>query len=128
VCHVPPVYTNNKLLPARGFQIPPDHLTKYDILDVRIDTDSRLTLQTRRGTGYYKVPSLRGLWYRGPFEHNGSVATLEDWFDERRLRDDYVPTSFVGYGVKARSVPGHQFGLNLSAGDKQALIVFLKTL
>jgi hypothetical protein len=128
VCHVPPVYTNNKLLPARGFQIPPDHLTKYDILDVRIDTDSRLTLQTRRGTGYYKVPSLRGLWYRGPFEHNGSVATLEDWFDERRLRDDYVPTGFVGYGLKTRAVPGHQFGLDLSADDKRALIAFLKTL
>jgi len=36
---------------------------------------------TRKGTGYYKVPSLRGLWYRGPYEHDGSVATLEDWFD-----------------------------------------------
>ena len=99
-CHPSPVYTNNKLLPARGFQIPPDHRGKYDILDMPIDTDSRLTLQTRRGTGYYKVPSLRGLWYRGPFEHNGSVATLEDWFDERRLREDYLPSGFVGYGVK----------------------------
>jgi hypothetical protein len=45
-------------------------------------------METRRGTGYYKVPSLRGVWYRGPFEHNGSVATLEDWFDPSRLRDD----------------------------------------
>ena len=39
-------------------------------------------------TGYYKVPSLKGLWYRGPLEHNGSVATLEDWFDPRSLRDN----------------------------------------
>ena len=62
----------------------------------------RLTLKTRRGTGYYKVPSLKGVWYRGPFEHSGSVATLEDWFDPRRLRDDYLPTGFKGYGVKAR--------------------------
>ena len=73
-CHPPPVYTNNKLLPVAGFQIPQDHRGRFDILDTPIDTDPRLTLQTRRGTGYYKVPSLRGLWYRGPFEHDGSVA------------------------------------------------------
>src|SRR5215471_14591806 len=82
----------------------------------------------RRGTGYYKVPSLRGVWYRSSFEHNGSVATLEDWFDERRLRDDYVPTNFVGYGVKTRAVRGHEFGLKLAKADKQSLIAFLKTL
>jgi hypothetical protein len=46
------------------------------------------------------VASLRGVWYRGPFEHNGSVATLEDWFDPKRLRDDYVPTGFREFGVK----------------------------
>ena len=38
-------------------------------------------MQAMRGTGYYKVPSLKGVWYRGPFEHNASIATLEDWFD-----------------------------------------------
>jgi hypothetical protein len=68
------------------------------------------------------------VWYRGPFEHNGSVATLEDWFDPRRLRDDYVPTGFIGYGMQTRAVKGHEFGLKLSAADKQALITFLKTL
>jgi Zn-dependent membrane protease YugP len=56
------------------------------------------------------------------------VATLEDWFDPRRLRDDYVPTGFKGYGVNARAVPGHEFGLHLSSEDKRALIAFLKTL
>jgi hypothetical protein len=127
-CHTPPHYTNNKLLPVRGFRVPPEHLSKYDILNVPIDTDPRLTLKTRRGTGYYKVPSLRGVWYRSAFEHNGSVATLEDWFDESRLRDDYVPTGFAGYGVKTRAVKGHEFGLKLAAGDKKALIAFLKTL
>ena len=87
-----------------------------------------LALRTRRGTVYYKVPSLKGVWYRGPFEHNGSVMTLEDWFDPRRLRDDYVPTGFKGYGIETRAVKGHEFGLKLSAGDKRALIAFLKTL
>lgn len=128
VCHTPPHYTSNKLLPVRGFRVPPEHRTKYDVMDIPIDTDPRLTMQTRRGTGYYKVPSLRGVWYRGAFEHNGSVATLEDWFDERRLRDDYVPTGFIGYGVKTRAVKGHEFGLRLAPADKAALIAFLKTL
>jgi hypothetical protein len=32
------------------------------------------------------------------------------------------------YGVKTRAVKGHEFGLQLAAEDKRALIVFLKTL
>jgi CxxC motif-containing protein (DUF1111 family) len=128
VCHTPPLYTNNKLTPVVGFNVPAEHLEKYDILPRSVGTDPALALKTRRGTGYYKVPSLKGVWYRGPFEHNGSVATLEDWFDPRRLRDDYVPTGFRGAGMKTRAVKGHAFGLDLSAADRKALIAFLKTL
>jgi hypothetical protein len=127
-CHTPPLYTNNMITPAVGFTVPLAHLTAYDVLRVSVGTDPRLTLQTRHGTGYYKVPSLKGVWYRGPFEHNGSVASLEDWFDPRRLNDDYVPTGFRGAGVKARAVKGHAFGLNLSPADRTALIAFFKTL
>jgi RoxA-like, cytochrome c-like len=128
MCHTPPLYTNNKLTPAVGFDAPPDDLSRDDVLAMRVGTDATLTLTTRRGTGYYKVPSLKGVWYRGPFEHNGSVATLEDWFDPRRLRDDYVPTGFVGHNRKTRAVKGHEFGLALATEDKRALIAFLKTL
>lgn len=127
-CHTPPLYTSNQLVPADGFTPPADHLQRYDILNVRVGTDPTLTMSTRRGTGYYKIPSLKGVWYRGPFEHNGSVATLEDWFDPARLRDDYVPTGFIGFGVTSRAVKGHPYGLNLSADDRGALIAFLKTL
>jgi hypothetical protein len=127
-CHTPPLYTNNKLTIAEGFQVPDAHKGKYDILQVSVGTDPNLALKTRRGTGYYKVPSLKGVWYRGPFEHNGSVATLEDWFDARRLRDDYVPTGYKPYGVKTHAVKGHEFGLQLTPEDKRALIAFLKTL
>jgi mono/diheme cytochrome c family protein len=127
-CHTPPLYTNNKLTPAEGFTIPEDHLKKYDILPIPVGTDPNLTLKTRRGTGYYKVPSLKGLWYRNMFPHDGSCATLEDWFDPRRLGDDYVPTGFKGYQVTHRAVPGHEFGLKVSLDDKRALIAFLKTL
>jgi hypothetical protein len=127
-CHTPPFYTNNKLTPAEGFEVPEEHFKEFDILPRSIGTDPTLALKTRRGTGYYKVPSLKGVWYRGPFEHNGSVLTLEDWFDPARLREDYVPTGFKGYGVKTRAVKGHEFGLKLSPEDKKALIAFLKTL
>lgn len=127
-CHTPPLYTNNKLTLALGFNPPADHTTKLDILNVSVGTDPNLALRTRRGTGYYKVPSLKGVWYRGPFEHNGSVATLEEWFDPRRLQLDYVPQGFKGHGISTRAVKGHEFGLKLSARDKRALIAFLRTL
>jgi hypothetical protein len=58
----------------------------------------------------------------------GSVATLEDWFDPRRLREDYRPTGFVGYGVATRAVKGHEFGLSLPGEEKLDLIAFLRTL
>ena len=127
-CHTPPLYTNNKLTPADGFKVPPDHLAKYDILHESVGTDPDLTLKTRRGTGYYKVPALKGVWYRSMFGHSGWCATLEDWLDPKRLREDYVPTGFRPYGVKTFAVKGHSFGLGLSAPDKRDLIAFLKTL
>ena len=127
-CHTPPAYTNNMLTLAAGFTPPADHFSKYEILKMSVGTNPNLAMKTRRGTGYYKVPSLRGLWYRGPLEHSGSVATLEDWFDPARLKDNYVPTGFKGYGVTSRAVKGHEFGLNLSRDDKKALIAFLRTL
>jgi hypothetical protein len=127
-CHTPPLYTNNRLTPATGFAPPPEHQDRFDILPVSVGTDPELALRTRRGTGYYKVPSLKGVWYRGPFEHNGSVATLQDWFDPARLRDDYVSTGWRGHGMKTRPVKGHEFGLTLPPEDKEALICFLKTL
>ncbi len=128
-CHSGEQYTNNKLTPVDGFTVPREHREQYDILEESVGTDPTLALGTRRGTGYYKVPSLRGVWYRGPFEHNGSVAMLEDWFDPRRLRCNYEPTGWKGpAGTTTRAVPGHRFGLNLSPDDRRALIAFLKAL
>jgi hypothetical protein len=127
-CHAPPLYTNNKLTLAVGFTALADHPEREHILPESVHTDPTLALATRKGTGLYKVPSLRGLWHRGPFGHGGWCATLEDWFDPRRLRDDHVPTGFKGAGVKTRAVPGHPFGLDLGTDDRRALIAFLKTL
>jgi hypothetical protein len=127
-CHTPPYFTNNKLTPVDGFQIPEEHYEKYAIFDISIGTDPGYTLTTRRGTGYYKVPSLLGLWYRGPFLHDASLARLEDLFDPERLTDEYVPTGFMPHGVKSKAVKGHEFGMELVEEDKMALIAYLKTL
>jgi Di-haem oxidoreductase, putative peroxidase len=127
-CHTPPLYTSNKLTPADGFVVPDGADKQYDILHVSVGTDPNLALKTRRGTGYYKVPSLRGLWYRSMFGHSGWCATLEDWFDPRRTRDDYIPTGFKPYGTQSYAVKGHPFGLDLTEGDRAALIRFLKTI
>ena len=89
----------------------------------RVGTDSRSALETKKGTGYYKVPSLKGLWYRGPLGHNGSVASLEDWLDPARLEEGYVRMGF-GEGP----VVGHEFGLDLSLDERTDLIAFLRTL
>ena len=131
MCHTPPLYTNNMLTPAEGFAPPsgdPRTASLHVMKDMSVSTDSSLALKTRKGTGYYKVPSLRGLWYRGLLEHSGSIASLEEWFDAKRLRDDYVPSGWKGPGVKTRAVKGHEFGLDLSSEDKRALIAFLRTL
>jgi hypothetical protein len=127
-CHTPPLYTNNKLTLAEGFTLPPGADKKYDILPISVGTDPNLALKTRRGTGYYKVPSLKGVWYRSMFGHSGWCATLEDWFDPRRTSDDYIPTGFKPYGAKTYAVKGHTFGLGLTEQDRKALIAFLKTL
>jgi mono/diheme cytochrome c family protein len=127
-CHTPPLYTSNKLTRADGYAPPPDHPYAADILPLSVGTDPNLALKTRKGTGLYKIPSLKGVWYRGLLGHDGSVASLEDWFDPLRLRDDYVPSGFKGYKVERRAVPGHPYGLALSTEDKAALIAFLRTL
>jgi hypothetical protein len=116
------------LTPARGFTVPENHPNRTDIMPGSVGTDPNLALKTRKGTGLYKVPSLKGVWYRGLLNHDGSVATLEEWFDPARLRDDFVPSGFKGYKVTRRAVPGHEFGLKLAAEEKAALIAFLKTL
>jgi hypothetical protein len=128
-CHTPPAYTNNKLVPVPGFEPPVNAAAKgLDVSKRRVGTDPGLALKTRKGTGYYKVPSLRGVWYRGLYEHNGSVASLEDWFGDERFSADYAPSGWRGPGVLKRAVPGHDFGHDLSPEDKRALIAFLRTL
>ena len=124
-CHTPPLYTSNKLTPAPGFKIPEDLLKTEDILNLSVGTDPALAMATRRGTGFYKIPSLRGVWYRNAFGHGGQAETLEEWLDPARLQDDYVPKGFhLGPGP----IKGHEFGLKLVPAEREQLIAFLRTL
>ena len=127
-CHTPPLYTNNKLTPVDGFEPPPGHFKKYNIFNISIGTDPRLSLYTRRGSGYYKVPSLIGAWNRTAFLHDGSLANLEDLFDPGRLLSGYTPTYFKPIGVRQMAVPGHPFGMDLNPDEKKAVVAFIKSL
>ncbi|MBZ5544269.1 MAG: hypothetical protein LAO07_11415 [Acidobacteriia bacterium] len=128
MCHTPPLYTSNKLTLAEGFTPPEDAPKTLDILPISVGTDPGLALKTRKGTGYYKVPSLKGVWYRGHYLHDGSAASLEEMFDPGRVKETHVPGGWSPPGTKTWAIKGHPFGLDLSAEDRKALIAFLKTL
>jgi hypothetical protein len=57
---------------------------------VSVGTDPTLAMQMRRGTGFYEVPSLRGVWYRNAFGHGGQAGALDEWLDPARLKGDYL--------------------------------------
>ena len=99
----------------------------------------------------YIAAFLDGIWLRAPYLHNGSVPTLRDMLKpvaERprifyRGYDVYDPADvgFTTQGEEAQRVGtkydvnerasgniGHEYGTNLSAAEKDALIEYLKTL
>jgi len=127
-CHTPPLYTSNKVTLAEGFVPPPDAPATLDILPVSVRTDPGLALRTRKGTGYYKVPSLKGLWYRGHYLHDGAAASLEEMFDPDRLKENHVPGGWSLPGTSTRAIKGHEFGLHLEPREREQLIAFLRTL
>ena len=128
MCHTPPLYTSNKLTLAKGFTLPEGAAAALDILPVTVGTDPGLALETRKGTGYYKVPSLKGLWYRGHYLHDGAAASLEEMFDPDRVKETHVRGGYSPAGVKNRAIAGHEFGLKLESREREQLIAFLRTL
>jgi|RhiMethySRZTD1v2_1073278.scaffolds.fasta_scaffold02253_2 hypothetical protein len=127
-CHVPPNYTSGRLTLAQGWQPPANHPNRDDIASVSVGTDPGLALKTRKGTGFYKIPSLRGVWYRPRLLHDASVTSLEEMFDPARTSPEYEPNGWNPPGVTKRAVPGHTFGLSLNADDRNALLAFLRSL
>ena len=73
------------------------------------------------------MPSLKGVWYRGRYLHDGSLASLEEMFDPDRLKETHVAAGW-NPGVKTRAMIGHEFGLKLTPEEKKSLLAFLRTL
>jgi cytochrome c peroxidase len=113
---------------AEGFSPPKDVPATLDVMPISVGTDPGLALATRKGTGYYKVPSLKGVWYRGHYLHDGSAATLEEMFDPERLKDTHKPGGWSPPGASTRAIKGHEFGLHLPPQEREQLIAFLRTL
>jgi hypothetical protein len=126
-CHTPPLYTNNKLTLAEGFHPSPELAKDIDYMSVSVDTDPNLALKTRKGTGYYRVPSLRMLWLQACFLHDCAIGSLEEMFNSARLTPDFRSSNWSSL-TPSHPVKGHIYGLDLSPEDRAALIAFLRTL
>ncbi len=72
--------------------------------------------------GKFSTPSLRNVALTGPYMHDGRFATLEEVVDHYSNRIEPSPTLDPNLAKHPTS------GLNLSAADKAALVIFLKTL
>jgi hypothetical protein len=88
-----------------------------------VGTDPTLGLSPDRGTGLYRVPSLRGVAARPTLFHDGALTGLEALVDPARLDDAYQ-----GGARRAGPVRGHVFGLDLSAEDRAALLAYVGSL
>lgn len=92
-CHRPPLFTSDRLVGVD-----------------EIGTDAAAGTSPIRRTGYYRVPSLRGVGSTSPYLHHGAFETLEEMF------------------APDRDEPGHRFGLQLDDEDREALIRFLRSI
>ncbi|HEY2730139.1 MAG TPA: c-type cytochrome [Polyangia bacterium] len=89
----------------------------------QVGTDPRLGLSPDRGTGFYRVPSLRGVGGRPTLFHDGTLPDLDALLDPQRL--DAV---YAGGARGAGPVSGHAFGLDLSPPDRAALLDYVRSL
>ncbi len=126
-CHTPPFYSNNKLTLAEGFTPSAEEMKEFDIMNLSVGTDPGLALKTRKGTGFYRVPSLKMVWTSNAFLHDGSIGSLEELFNRDRLKPDFRSSNWSS-NVPSHAVKGHPFGLDLNDADRAALVKFLKTL
>jgi cytochrome c5 len=88
-----------------------------------IGTDPTLGQSPERGTGTYRVPSLRGVGARPTLLHDGTLPDLAALLDPARLTDGYQGGS-RGVGP----VRGHVFGLSLPVAEREALVAYLGAL
>jgi mono/diheme cytochrome c family protein len=92
-CHSPPTFTSEMLVS----------------LDT-VGTDPAAGESFVRVTGYYRIPSLRGVGRTAPYLHHGGIENLELFFDPQREE------------------PGHPWGLDLDPDEREQLIAFLRSI
>ena len=73
--------------------------------------------------GRFKTPTLRNVALRGPYMHDGRYASLAEVIDHY---DSGVQLSDTLDPIMTK--PGKEFGLQLSADEKAALVAFLESL
>ena len=103
-CHAPPTYSGGLVSAAE------------------VGTDPTLARAVTRGTGSYRVPSLRGVGERRWLLHDGSAAGLDELLDPARTSEDYRGARGEG------AVRGHAYGLDLTGAERGALRAFLSTM
>jgi hypothetical protein len=126
-CHSAPLYTNNRLTLALTYHPSGSIGSRSGVMNISVGTDPNLALKTRKGTGFYRVPSLRMVWMEACLLHDGSIGSLEEMFNPARLKPDFRSSNWAPI-TKPHAVQGHPFGLELAAADRAALISFLRTL
>jgi mono/diheme cytochrome c family protein len=101
----------------------PPALTGEPVALAVVGTDPTLGLSADRGTGNYRVPSLRGVGTRGPLLHDGTLPSVDAMFDPARLTEAFAQ-KLHGTGA----VPGHSYGLGLANQQRQDLLAYLHAL
>jgi hypothetical protein len=77
-----------------------------------VGTDATAAFAPERGTGRYRIPSLRGVSERGALMHDGSIVDLRSLLNPARLSG-------------AGAISGHPFGTNLDPGARGDLLEYL---
>jgi cytochrome c5 len=90
-------------------------LTGPPVDAARVGTDTTAAFDPERGTGRYRVPSLRGVAARGALMHDGSISGLPSLLDPARLMGGTL-------------APGHPFGLDFDDATRAALLDYLERL
>lgn len=75
----------------------------------QVGTDETVGRSADRGTGFWRVPSLRGAGSRGPLMHDASILGVDALLDPSRAG-------------------GHRFGLDLAEEERAALAAWLRAL
>jgi mono/diheme cytochrome c family protein len=103
-CHLPP-----------GYAGPP-------VPQSEVGTAPELARSAIRGTGGYRVPSLRGVSTRGALLHDGTLPDAAALLDPGRLLPGWKGLHEAG------PVSGHTYGLELSPAARADLLAFLNCL